>query len=385
MKTLRKMLIMAVLYAVPLLLAYSGSDKGDSRTKSFTVAKGGTLEVDVEGGDIKINVWDKNEVSVKADGIDEENIDRLKMTQSGNDVRVDFHVRDRWGWGSNHLRFEITVPSQYNANLHTSGGDIEIRNGLNGKVKGSTSGGDVILGNMSGGVVDMSTSGGNMRAGDVQGDVTLRTSGGNIDLGNVKGEANVKTSGGNITAKSVGKSLHASTSGGDIEIGDVGGEAKLSTSGGNVRVQKVTGSATMTSSGGDIELEGASGRVKASTSGGNVNLTNITGTIEAGTSGGDVNAELRPTGQGRSKLSSAGGEITLSIPEDAKATIEATIRIQDRWMRRKDDYKVRSEFKSDTYDSHNDEIHAVYTLNGGGDVIELKTVNSDITIKKLHR
>lgn len=386
MKTHNKMLIIAVLCAVPLLLALSGFVPGDSRTKSFTVAKGGTLQVDVEGGDIKINVWDKNEVSVKADGIDEEDVDRLKMTQSGNDVRVDYHVRSRWGWsGSSHLRFEITVPSQYNADLHTSGGDIEIRNGLNGTVKGSTSGGDVILGNVTGGVVDMSTSGGNMRAGDVQGDVTLRTSGGNIDLGNVKGEATVKTSGGNITAKSVGKSLHASTSGGDIEVGDVGGEAKLSTSGGNVRVRKVTGSATMTSSGGDIELEGASGRVKASTSGGNVNLSNITGTIDASTSGGDVTGELRPTGQGRSKLSSAGGEITLSIPEDAKATIEATIRIQDRWTRGKDDYKVRSDFKADNYDSHSDEIHAVYTLNGGGDVIELKTVNSDITIKKLHR
>ena len=227
MKTYRKMLIAAILCAVPLLLAFSGSATGDSRTKSFTVAKGGTLVVDVEGGDIKINVWDKNEVAVKADGIDDEDVDRLKMTQSGNDVRVDYHVRSHWGWSSNHLRFEITVPSQYNADLHTSGGDIEIRNGLNGTVKGSTSGGDVTLGNLTGGVVDMSTSGGNMRAGDVQGDVTLRTSGGNIDLGNVKGEANVKTSGGNITAKSVGKSLHASTSGGDIEIGDVGGEAKL--------------------------------------------------------------------------------------------------------------------------------------------------------------
>ena len=97
MKTHRTMLIAAVLCALPLLLAFSGSATGDSRTKSFTVAKGGTLSVDVEGGDIKINVWDKNEVSVKADGIDEEDADRLKMTQSGNDVSVDYHVRSHWG------------------------------------------------------------------------------------------------------------------------------------------------------------------------------------------------------------------------------------------------------------------------------------------------
>jgi DUF4097 and DUF4098 domain-containing protein YvlB len=387
MKTQTRLLIASVLLAVPLLFAFGRSIDGDSRTKSFNVGKGGTLEVVVDGGDIKINVWDKNEVYVKADGIDEDDLDRLKMSQSGNDVRVEFRNRNRW-WGgsSSHMRFEITVPSEYNADLHTAGGDIEVRGSLSGTVKGSTSGGDVTLGNVKGGRVDLSTSGGNMRAGDIQADVTLRTSGGNIELGSVGGEVSVSTSGGNITVKSVGKSLRASTSGGDIEIGDVGGEAKVSTSGGDVKVHKVSGSATMSTSGGNIELEGASGYVKASTAGGNVGLRNVSGSIEASTAGGDVEAELRPSGKGRSKLSSAGGEIILKIPEDAKATIEATIRIQDRWRSRKDEFKVRSDFKAETYEQDQDEreIRATYKLNGGGDLIELKTVNSDITIKKLH-
>lgn len=143
----------------------------------------------------------------------------------------------------------------------------------------------------------------------------------------------------------------------------------------------------MSTAGGNIELTSASGYVKANTAGGDIELRNISGSIEASTAGGDVNAELRPSGKGKSKLSSAGGEITLAIPEDAKATIEATIRIEGRWGSRKGEYKVRSEFKADTYEQDQDEreIRATYKLNGGGDLIELKTVNSDINIRKLQK
>jgi hypothetical protein len=373
----------AIVVAAPLFLAFGRSGEDDGRTKSFTVGKGGKLEVSVDGGDIRINVWEKNEVLVKAEGLDESDLKHLEMTQSGNDVRVE--LRNRWG-SHNHSRFDITVPSQYNASLHTSGGDIDIRGTVNGTVKGSTSGGDVTVGNVRSGRVDLSTSGGNMRTGDIQTDVTLKTSGGNIELGNVGGEASVNTSGGNIEVKSVGKSLRANTSGGNIDIGDIGGEAKVSTSGGDIRVRKVSGSATLSTAGGDIELGGASGYVKAHTSGGNLKLENVSGSIDAATSGGDVTADLRPSGKGKSKLTSSGGEITLSLPEDAKATVEATIRIQG-WGSHKGEYKVRSEFKADTYDQNQDdrEIRATYKINGGGEVIELKTVNSDINLKKLHK
>jgi len=388
MKKITRSFIATILVAFPVLLAFSGFMQDDSRSKTFNVGKGGTLEVSVDGGDITINVWDKNEVYVRAEGIEDEDLDHLKMRQSGNDVRVEFRNRSGWGgWGGGHLRFDITIPSQFNADLHTSGGDITLRGTIDGKISGSTSGGDVKLENVKGGRVELATSGGDMSTGNVQGDVVLRTSGGNIDMGIVGGEANVSTSGGNIVVKSVGKSLKANTSGGDIEIGDVGGEARVSTSGGDVRVQKVTGNATLSTSGGNIHLASASGTVKANTSGGDISLQNISGSIEAATAGGEVDAELRPSGKGRSKLSSAGGQITLSVPEDAKATIEATIRIEGRWGSRKSDYKVRSDFKADAYEQDQDEreIRATYKLNGGGDLIELKTVNSDIVVRKLRR
>ncbi|HAL57575.1 MAG TPA: hypothetical protein DCP63_14180 [Bacteroidetes bacterium] len=385
MKQQGAVLVAALFLAIPTILPVPLQDDQGSRSKSFTVTKGGSVEVSVDGGDIRINVWEKSEVYVKADGIDEDNLDRLKMNQSGNTVRVEY--RQRWGWGSGHTKFEITVPSQFNTDLRTSGGNIDIRGSLNGVVKGSTSGGDVTLSDVTTGKVDLSTSGGDMRAGDVNGDVSLKTSGGDIELGKVGGQVYVNTSGGNIRVESVGKTLKASTSGGDIDIGDVGGEANVSTSGGDIKVHKVSGKATLNTSGGNIQLRSASGDVRANTSGGDIRLEDISGSIEAKTSGGDVNAELKPTGKGRSRLVSSGGEITLSIPESAKATIEATIRIQGRWKSRRDEYTVRSDFKAESYQHDDDdrEIRARYVLNGGGEEISLETVNSDIIIRKLRR
>lgn len=382
----QRLLPLGLLFVFPILMAFILQDDQSTRSKSFTVTKGGMIEVSVDGGDIRVSSWDKNEVFVRAEGIDEDNLSRLKMDQSGNTVRVEYKVRGR-GWNSGHTRFEISVPTQFNTDLRTSGGDIEIRGDIDGRIKGSTSGGDVILGNISKGTVDLSTSGGDMRTGDIQGDVNLRTSGGDIELGKVGGNADVKTSGGDIRVESVGKTLKASTSGGDITIGDVGGEATVATSGGDVKVRRVAGWASMSTSGGNIELLSASGKVKANTSGGDIRLEDITGSIEAATAGGDVSAELKPSGTGRSRLSSAGGEITLYVPDNAKATIEALIEIEGRWRGKTRDYEVKSDFKSDSYERDDDtrEIRAVYKLNGGGEDITLRTVNSNIYIKRLRR
>jgi DUF4097 and DUF4098 domain-containing protein YvlB len=150
----------------------------------------------------------------------------------------------------------------------------------------------------------------------------------------------------------------------------------------------VSGKVTMHTSGGDVRLKGATGTVKASTSGGDMRLEDVSGSIDASTSGGEIDAELFPSGSGRSKLSSSGGTVKLSIPENAKATIEATIRM-DGWSgwfsRKREKYSVKSDFKADSYEKDEDsgEIHASYTLNGGGSRIELYTSGSDIIIKKL--
>ncbi|MBI1805003.1 MAG: DUF4097 family beta strand repeat protein [Ignavibacteriae bacterium] len=374
-----------LLFCISLLSATLFADQRDdgerSQTKSFKVEKGGRLKVSVSGGDIRIVPWEKNEVLVKVRGAEDDDLDRLEMTSHDNSVYVENYSGGDW---SGDMRFDISVPSQFDLDLQTSNGNLEIQGTLTGKVLGSTSAGDIRLGNLNG-TVDVSTSGGDIRSADIQGDLTLNTSGGDIIVGIIGGTADISTSGGNITIDDVKKTLWAKTAGGDIHVGDVGGEATLSTAGGNVIVGKVSGSAKLTTAGGDVELQGASGIVKAKTAGGNLILYNITGSIDGKTAGGDIEAELNPSGNGTNRLSTASGVIRLYLPENAKATITATIRVDEYGEDAADAYRIRSSFKSKTYefDEHEGEIRATYVLNGGGENISLETSNADIEIRKL--
>jgi hypothetical protein len=353
---------------------------GETKTQTFQVGKGGMLEVSISSGDISVSSWEKSEVFVKAEGIDPEELNDLKMSQTGNTVRVSFRPE----WGSHHVRFTFQIPSDYNTDLHTSGGDIQLQGNFRGLIEGATSGGDIRLGDVQG-TVDMSTSGGDVIAGRITGTTKLRTSGGDIRMTNCSGDVDVSTSGGNITVGDVGKTLNARTAGGDIEVGNVGGEATISTAGGEIRVGTVTGSVTVKTAGGDIVLRGGSGMIRAKTAGGDINMTDLTGSVEAGTAGGDVRAELRPSGNGRSRLSSSGGDIILFLPANAKANIDALIDVRGRWE--DEEYEVVSDFKAQSYDKDQNtkEIHAIYVLNGGGENILLETVNGNIEIRTLRQ
>ncbi len=354
------------IFAATALLAallWTSSALAAEQTRSFNVTPGESLELSTRRGAIVLSPWNKNELVVTATGIDQEDLPDLQMAQTGNTVRVDFRPADR---GSKEARFKINLPAQFNVNLRTAGGDIEIGGAMKGNLKGSTSGGDIRLVDVDG-KADMTTSGGDIHAGNILGDVQLKTSGGNISIANV------------------GKTLNAKTAGGNIDVGDVGGEATVATAGGNVTVGTVSGSADLKTAGGDIRLRGGSGKVTAKTAGGKIEIKNVSGSVDAKTAGGNVEAELVPSGTGTSRLETAGGDVKLFLPGNARASIEALIRIKGDWASRSQKYEVRSDFPHQTFkkDEDAEEIRASFLLNGGGERITLETVNGNIEIRKL--
>jgi DUF4097 and DUF4098 domain-containing protein YvlB len=368
---------LAILISMILGSSFIFADRADTtQSESFTVKKGDNLEVSISTGDIRVVAWDKNQVTVNALGVDEE-FGGLMADQAGDAVEV----RTR----GDLVRLEVSAPTQINMDLRTSAGDIDLRGPFSGLLQGSTSGGDVKMGNVSG-KVTMRTSGGDIVATAIEGDATLKTSGGDISLNKCTGDLDTNTSGGDIAIGYTGKSVKASTGGGSIDIGDVGGSATISTGGGDITIKSVSGSADLVTGGGSIELSHASGRVLAKTGGGDITLTDITGSVDAKTGGGSIEASLIPSGIGASRLLSSGGDLVLSLPETAKATVEARIRIRGRWDMN-EDYEIISDFRSQNYtkDQEEKEIRAIYVLNGGGEKITLETVNGSIEIRKLLR
>ncbi|MEJ2629231.1 MAG: hypothetical protein P8078_11820, partial [bacterium] len=206
-----------------------GSVQGDIH-KTFKVEKGGLLTIEADIGSIEINTSGNKEVDVEIDfdrrgGSSSrlreimKNID-VDFQHSGKDVRIDLDYDrdfgDFWNSVGRYLRvkFIVTVPQEYNVDLHTSGGSISVDD-LKGEVKSHTSGGSLYFGRIAGPVYGK-TSGGSITLRGCEQEVQVTTSGGSIDIGEVTGDVTAHTSGGSIKVAEVMGMVDASTSGGSV-------------------------------------------------------------------------------------------------------------------------------------------------------------------------
>jgi hypothetical protein len=135
--------------------------------KKFQVKSGGTLFLDADEGDVYISGTEKDEaiVSVSTNGSDSRiNRYHISIEQDGQTIRVvGKESRHNMHWFHNEdmqVRFNISLPSKFNLDIHTSGGDMTVEH-IEGLAKGGT-------------------SGGNLELTDLKGDVRLETSGGDI-------------------------------------------------------------------------------------------------------------------------------------------------------------------------------------------------------------
>lgn len=375
MKTLLMLLLAA--------LTISTAQDRNRKTQTFQVSKDGELELYANPGEITIDTWDKNEVVVKMRGEDEESDLRdVRIEQRNKKIIVKYD--SHWGW-SEGIDFVLTVPKNFNVTITTTGGDVEFRNDINGNINISTSAGDLTMANVSGSL-SLNTMGGDIRLRDVNGNLDANTQGGDIRIGKISGKsARINTMGGDIDITSIGSDAKVKTYGGEIRIGNIDGSANVTTYGGDIELGNVGGSVTMETYGGNLSLKSAKGDVEANTYAGDIDLKNVNGSVRAKTNAGNITAELFPTGKNRSVLKTSNGEVTLYLPENAKADIEASIRVRGWWKQMRDDFQIKSEFTGGTnkFDEDEKEIIANYKINGGGERITISTFNSNIKIRKM--
>ena len=363
---MKKILVFVLMSLVisSLSIAQKKSDgASDFQSKSFVVQKGGLLTVDVEPGAVRIEPWSKDEVFIEAEGIDERHPDRLVMMQSGKNVTIKY--KDRWH-NVDHLEFTIHVPSQYNVNIQTSGGSVKQNDVLTGDFQAETKGGSIMIEHIIG-KVDVETGGGSIKAEKVEGDAKMRTGGGSIE------------------SKTITGTLSARTGGGSISLRETGGKVNASTGGGSIKTENASAWIDLSTGGGSVSVHGAKYGAKVKTGGGSVEMEEITGVVDVSTGGGSIKCELTPGSTGNSTIRTGGGEIELTLPENAKAIVEATINLNHGWGRHHKKCAIHSDFKADTYENKEDDdhIYAVYTLNSGGPTITLETSDSDIEIMKM--
>jgi len=181
----------------------------------------------------------------------------------------------------------------------------------------------------------------------------------------------LKTSGGHLEVSGVNAGVQGSTSGGRIELRDVTGNIDMHTSGGGIDAQNLKGSTRMRTSGGSIDINHVVGDLDVHTSGGHIELSEIDGKISADTSGGHVRVEAR-SNHGIN-LSSSGGKVTLLLPADVHASIDASTG----------GGRVHIDFPVTVAGLSGDSDYLRGQINGGGDPITLHSSGGGIYIEKL--
>lgn len=232
--------------------------------KSFHVSSGEKLTVETPTGDVIIDSWNESEVSILVYGNDnaEEKLD-FSFDKISGGVKVKAEKNNEWSsWGNSiKLTYKIKVPSNFDTDIRTSGGDIKLSD-TNGDLILKTSGGDIVVKNSSGNLV-------------------AKTSGGDIKINTFNGNSELKTSGGDISTKALSGSVEASTSGGDIKMEINSGEIAAYTSGGDIKVN----------------YSGENKGIKLSTSGGDVSVKlpdNFKADATLKTSGGNAKCKFKP-------------------------------------------------------------------------------------------
>jgi hypothetical protein len=279
------------------------------------------------------------------------------------------------------IQFQISVPPRFNLDVETLGGDVTVGAPLDGEARLITAGGDIHTTDMAG-PVRVETAGGSIVVGKIDSHVDARTAGGLIHVGDVKGDANLETSGGEIAVGQVGGILHAATAGGDVIIAGAAGKVAAQTAGGQIHIGLTSSSVLAETAGGSISLAGARGRVVAETAGGSIDLLQIESAVQASTASGRILAQFNPTKKsfGSSQLVTRSGDVYVYLPIGLPLTIDAAINGAAG-------HKIQSDFPI-TIQGGKEElnpgtIRGQGALNGGGEVLKIRTVAGDIEIRKL--
>ncbi len=312
--------------ALTTCMAFAATE--EQTNKTFQVASGGRVVVDVDFGSIDVTTNSSDAVAVQVwrkvtrTSAEKEqeylSANPVTFVQEGNTVTIRSRskVKEKFHWfgGSknrNEAKYTIQVPVQFNAKLGTSGGGITASN-LTGEVKAETSGGGLRFVRLNG-PLDGDTSGGSIHVVDCEGSIKINTSGGSIQVNGGAGSLNGGTSGGDIDVKIFRGPVSVETSGGGITIENVAGSVKGETSGGAILAflpAPLPGDVILSTSGGGIKVKipaGAAFNLAAETSGGGVRCD-----LPVNVSGKPKSDEIKGTVNGGGpllKLETSGGGI----------------------------------------------------------------------------
>jgi Putative adhesin len=337
-------------------------------------------------GSIIVHTQNSNRVDYRAhletDASQKDALQLLKsFTVSSRDTTDGIYLKaqspDHRSSGRLWVTLELSIPENVGLDVATGGGDIHADE-IQGRVALATDGGNITAGNI-GGPARLETGGGDIVVKNVAGELFAATRGGHVTVGSVAGNATLHTDGGHIRLESVQGTAHLETGGGNITLEHSGGELTAETGGGEIEVGEAAGLVRATTGGGGIRVVRMFGPTDLQTAGGNIYLTQVDSPVKASTGAGGITAWFVTPAKnsGTCELQSSAGDIVVHLPRELPVTIDAQVEEGD-------EHRVIIDPAFSLKVSHDDSGKGVHTvraegaLNGGGELLRLRTVAGNI-------
>lgn len=351
------------------------------RTGVLSAENARRVKLDIDFGNITVRTDSpgvvRYRVHLEADGNDPSarallNAYRVRQMDAPHAVVLSAKAPSQNGDENFFVSYEISVPRNLRVEISTGLGNVQVQD--------------------SNAPVQVSTGGGNITVGNVP-EANLDTKGGHIVVGNVTGSLHANSGGGHITASNIGGDAVLITNGGHIHAGRIGGTAQLETGGGNISVDRASSRVTATSAAGQISFGEAAGAINAHTSGGGIRVLRVAGPMQLESQGGSIlltqveNEVHASTGSGSitawfapgqkltnsSELAANQGDIQIYLPRSLAMTIDATV--ESPLHKIVADPAMKIAYVKSTVGPQS---HAECKLNGGGEVLHLRTATGNI-------
>jgi DUF4097 and DUF4098 domain-containing protein YvlB len=326
----------------------------DQQVLSSQIPANATVEIQNPRGDVNVTSGDGPNIEVRAHAVAFANSDMdaakifaseaAHVTVSGGAVLVKSESNN-----DGRLNITVTVPKSARVTITAAKGDVTAA-GLGAGVSVTAQHGDVHLSAITGSVL-MHFSGGkhDFSAHQVDGDLTADGDCNDLTLSEIKGKI----------AQS-GEIL------GDVHIENVTGSIHLHTSVTDLQVAQLPGDITLNSD--DLRVSEAKGTVHVITRAKDVDLNQIYGDTTVEDRDGTISVE--PAGVYAVDAKNGKGDISLTLPPNASATVDGRSRNGD----------IVTEFALPVIGEENKTVNG--KIGSGASKIVLSADNGDVRIKK---
>ena len=149
-------------------------------------------------------------------------------------------------------------------------------------------------------------------------------------------------------------------------------DLEMKTVNGTIEVKDISGAVDTKTTNGRIDLKRITGSIQAKTTNGKIGLLEVLGPINAKTANGSIKAGVGGSGEQQHKIRAAttNGGIEVTLPKGLKANLKASTV----------NGKIETDFPVTVKGLISKSVDGV--INGGGELIHLKTVNGSIRLKE---